>query len=583
MDINAIDESIKRGTKSVFWRIILFGVSHILLTVLSLGLFAGFLLGCVFLIYLPFYLFPDDNTRADAGEVAGFIVYVSMMILVCAPFIWCGFQLVRHFILSLFLSPISKDKNRLEVTRDDCPELFALIVDIAEKTGNKTPELVYLSPEVNASVMYEHSGKFHISKNLVIGLGLLQGMNRDELKSVIAHEFGHFTQDTKNVSYLSYRLSLIIKRMMELAQAYNRRTQVARSKAKNKNNVNSWYLANWPISLITRKFADLYKDIAKKNSSLSRLMEYEADAVACRIVGARPFISSLHKLPVFQEWYDEYENVINGLLSENKSLASYWSGYDYVFKKVSDDAQLHLTCRDIQTAEMVDNARYPSEVMVVDGYDTHPSVKSRIENILKINQTENPIDTTDARTLLPTEIMDLVGRLRQQVLAENLQESLAWSGVKEIGLDDFKAWADKEMKKTYVPHFLAPYTLRSVNSFSIPLPEEELQDPVESPFTAENREMLLEFNRCMADYQTLLQFSQEEPDKRHVMYKGKEYDCETALEEKKHTSNPLRNACKDWIPAFTNTCGIGLKTKPSLTMSTGPCFTDIITCVNSAA
>ncbi len=533
MNTRIIEERIKKESESLFRQIVLLGICYISLTVLFLGLLVVSVWGCGFLAFLPLYLFPADDTVGETKVIVSLIGYALLIILCCMPFIWCLFQIARHFILSLFIPAYTKDKNLLEVTKEDCPDFFVLISDIARQTGNEMPEHVYLSPEVNASVMYEHSGKFHISRSLVVGLGILQGMGLDELKSVIAHEFGHFSQKTKDVPFLLYRLSLVIRRMSELAQAYNRRTQIARSKSANNGKINSWYMANWPISFLTRKFWEGYRDVDARSINLLHLMEYEADAVACRIVGTRPFISSLYKLPILDERYEEYTRLIEALLSEKRSLSEYWAGYEYVFSKISDDTKLYLSCKDILTAEIGDNAHYPSRVKVMDGNYTHPSVKARIDNILQQKDAGKTIDSTDARTIVPAGIMDSVGRLKQITMAEDLQEPLLWSDVREISLTLFKAWADNIMKETYVPYFLVPFSSKIAGSFSIPLPEEEMQEHVETPFTAENREMLVEYNHCLEDYQRLRSLSDEESGGIRVMYNDKEYDCATALEEQK--------------------------------------------------
>ena len=51
----------------------------------------------------------------------------------------------------------------------------------------------------------------------MVGLGLLQGMSKDEVKAILGHEFGHFSQQTMKVGSISYRLLLIIRDMIEQA------------------------------------------------------------------------------------------------------------------------------------------------------------------------------------------------------------------------------------------------------------------------------------------------------------------------------------------------------------------------------
>jgi Zn-dependent protease with chaperone function len=49
-----------------------------------------------------------------------------------------------------------------------------------------------------------------IKKNLQIGIGLMNSLTQDELKAVLAHEFGHFSQKSMKIgSYVYYANQVI--------------------------------------------------------------------------------------------------------------------------------------------------------------------------------------------------------------------------------------------------------------------------------------------------------------------------------------------------------------------------------------
>ena len=75
----------------------------------------------------------------------------------------------------------------------DFPGLFAMFQDIADKTGQAMPAEVYLLPDLNAFVL-ERGGTLGYGRTRVLGVGLslLQILTVEELRAVIAHEFGHF-------------------------------------------------------------------------------------------------------------------------------------------------------------------------------------------------------------------------------------------------------------------------------------------------------------------------------------------------------------------------------------------------------
>ena len=106
-------------------------------------------------------------------------------------------------IRPLFKFTKNEKPGRVEVFRKNCPELFAVIDDIAKTVKAKKPKHVFLTADANACVFFNTSFWsifFPVRKNLEIGLGLCNGMSKEELKGVIAHEFGHFrpVQDRHN-------------------------------------------------------------------------------------------------------------------------------------------------------------------------------------------------------------------------------------------------------------------------------------------------------------------------------------------------------------------------------------------------
>ena len=114
-------------------------------------------------------------TRINGRVVIwGFIAWLAMW--------WFCIQIAWYLIKPLFTFHSSTDENRVEVHKEDCPELFSMIQEIASATGNKMPKHVYLTSEVNACVFYNSTSIWAIffptRKNLMVGLGLLQGMNK---------------------------------------------------------------------------------------------------------------------------------------------------------------------------------------------------------------------------------------------------------------------------------------------------------------------------------------------------------------------------------------------------------------------
>ena len=55
---------------------------------------------------------------------------------------------------------------------------------------------------------------FPVKKNLEIGLGLVNSINISEFKAVMAHEFGHFSQQRMKLGSFTFNMDRIIYNML---------------------------------------------------------------------------------------------------------------------------------------------------------------------------------------------------------------------------------------------------------------------------------------------------------------------------------------------------------------------------------
>lgn len=279
MRAEIISNKIKKEGTVVLIRVILFLIYYVALMVIGFLLLVGAALVTISM--------PDFLGGLEMINVRLLIVGVIAL----AAMWWFCIQVGFYLIKPLFFSPKTSNENRFEIDENDCPCLFSMIKNVAHATGNKMPKHVYLSPEVNACVFYDKASIWSIflptGRNLMVGIGLLHGMNSSEVKAILSHEFGHFSQQSMRFGTLTYRLMLIIRAMIDHAREQLQKDAIARSQEDYK-----WYqhLAVYPISFITKKTISFYNWIEKENRSLSRYMEFEADTVACKVVGARPFI-----------------------------------------------------------------------------------------------------------------------------------------------------------------------------------------------------------------------------------------------------------------------------------------------------
>lgn len=152
---------------------------------------------------------------------------------------------------------------------EDHPRFFAVLDELARATGQPVPHEVYLVPAANASVA-SRGGIMGLGSRRVmqVGLPLLQLLEVDQLRAVLAHELGHYHGGDVWLAPFIYRTRASIARTIEVTRGS---------------------IAQLPFELYGSMFLRITSEIA-------RHQELQADALAARIVGPQPLVHALKTL-----------------------------------------------------------------------------------------------------------------------------------------------------------------------------------------------------------------------------------------------------------------------------------------------
>lgn len=241
------------------------------------------------------------------GAVAAFFAALPSAFL--AIFMWKAIFFIRRGI----------DNPGLEITADDQPRLFAFLYELADELNAPRPHRVYISPNVNASVFFDVSILNFIlpsKKNLVIGLGLVNVVNRSELKAVLAHEFGHFAQRSMAVGRWVYVGEQIAGHIIAKRDLLDRTLDFISSIDLRVSWI-GWIMRTvvWSIRSLMETVFGL---VVLSHRALSREMEFQADLVAVSVTGSDALIHALYRLqPADEDWERSLE-FANGLLGKEK-------------------------------------------------------------------------------------------------------------------------------------------------------------------------------------------------------------------------------------------------------------------------
>ena len=206
--------------------------------------------------------------------------------------------------------------------RDDAPELWSMLDELASAAGTRPPDQVWLSPFANAAVIEQPRwlGLRPGRRFLLLGFPLLQGMSLAQVRAVLAHEFGHYNHGDGRLTALGYRGHVAVGRMME---RFPKRTL-------------------HPLSWLFRGYARLFFLVQR---AASRRQELAADQLMARLAGRAAAQSALRMLsPLSAEWHrylDTYvqagfeadvapENVFGGFALLLESRGTRLAGTDHV-------------------------------------------------------------------------------------------------------------------------------------------------------------------------------------------------------------------------------------------------------------
>jgi len=269
-------------------------------TWLAAGALALFMV--LYALLAGWFLFTAYRLSFGASPSGKDVIW-GYLIAICALFL-------AIFMLKAFVFvKRGSIEGKLEVTPQEQPQLFAFLSQLADSAGAPRPHRVFLSPQVNAAVFYDLSILnllFPSRKNLEIGLGLVNSLSVGELRAVLAHEFGHFTQRSMAVGRWGYIAQQIASHLVHKRDKLDNLLQTI-------TNIDiriAWI--GWLLSLVIWSIRSLvdsaFRVALLMQRALSREMEMHADLVAVSLTGSDALIHALHRL---QAADDSWQRALN--------------------------------------------------------------------------------------------------------------------------------------------------------------------------------------------------------------------------------------------------------------------------------
>ncbi|KRA37388.1 hypothetical protein ASD81_01245 [Nocardioides sp. Root614] len=229
----------------------------------------------------------------------------------------------------------------MAVSETEQPALWQEVRTLAGEIQTRAPDEIRLIAEVNAAVSEDNRflGLVPGRRRMYVGIPLLLGLSPLEMRSILAHELGHYSARHTALGPVTYRGMMAIGR-------------VARELGH---------------TSVLGRAAGLYGRLyVAVSHSVSRRQELEADAFSARLAGPEAAASAFRMLPPLDVAWDRFTSEYAGL---GEDLGMRAQGLLEGFAAMLEDPDVLMRLVGVADAKLPDT---------VSIYDTHPPLAERV-------------------------------------------------------------------------------------------------------------------------------------------------------------------------------------------------------------
>ncbi len=491
--------------KTIFL-VILFIITYSLLFLSTIGLIIGSFYAAYYMLDILVNFLTIILSIGSIG--VGLLIFVFLI----------------KFVFHLKKTPTG---HLIKIERKDQPKLFDLLDELAAEINVSFPKNVYLTPDVNASVFYTSSFWSMFlpnSKNLTIGLGLVNSSTETEFKAVLAHEFGHFSD--KNMRIISYvfNINKIIYNMLYVNDAYEEVT----SGWKDWDSLLSSFvvLSSEVVKGIQWVVDKIYLSMNKAYLGLRREQEFYADEIAVNITGYRPFKNALLKTVIAGEAFSTTisfyrSKALHDIIPKNIYL-------DHAFMIKFLERKNEIPIEDgVPKIVFSDIIKYnKSKLHIEDQWSSHPTIAERIESLEKTK-----LETKEYNTNTSWNFFENVKGIQEEMTRFFFTDIRYKESAEFNTLENFKEVVKEEFSRISFPKvYKGFYQLKNPVVFDLDqnlVSESELIS-IEELFNKQTVNETFILASLKEDIDTIKHIQSGIPQVKSFDYNGKKYNVKSA-------------------------------------------------------
>lgn len=280
------------------------------------------------------------------------------------------------------------------------PRLARLVADVSQQSGERAPDDMFLTLEMNAAVLEVGAGLRGGGRRvLIVGLPLLRTLTGSQLRAVIAHELGHYAGGDTRVGPVTYRTREAIGRTI---------ASLSRDDSAGRRVVRAPFI--W--------YGNAFLRIT---NAISRQQEFAADALAVRVAGRKAQEGTLRAVHAGGAAFDPYwaGEIVPALNAG--LLPPVIEGFER-FRRAPSIAKGEAEYLERELAEGKSSP-----------YDSHPSLSERLEAIARAPEAARAEDDDSPALGLVDNIEKVEGELVNSLLTPEAAGTMRPVGWEAIG------------------------------------------------------------------------------------------------------------------------------------------------------
>jgi len=330
-----------------------------------------FLYGVHLIALLPFLYFVLILCVPLALMLGALPVYISYKIGYISYWLVFAFACVAGLSMFSVLMGVFGHKKRYEFgyeLKDSAePRLRSIITEVGKTLNAKPIDRLIITPDSGIGV-YLTGGVFDLivgrTKSTVsVGLGALSGMTVSEFKAILAHEYGHFSNNDTSWNSLTFTNAGLLENTIRNMPTPDNSSGGAFAAAAGLNP------ALWALILYQILFSIF-------TNGFSRIGEVLADKNAVKHYGRKNFANGLQRVSLNSLLFAELANpgdIAKKIINEGKVFTNLYTYLDAVKENLSEEQKKNL-----------EEQLVGEEVSL---HDSHPPYRDRISYTAHFEET----------------------------------------------------------------------------------------------------------------------------------------------------------------------------------------------------